>query len=148
MQPPASASLYLQLDHDRAVATPVASGDDGDIVLELDDGREPVRWGASLMAVRRTGRWSRHRDTGRCTVDLVPAGAGRTLAVLTLEQPRRSLARPVEAGHAWSALNRLRDVLEAGGVAPREPAAAPAPVLETRPSTAPTPAVPSGILPS
>lgn len=151
MRPPTSTSLYVRLDPDRAAAVGVAAWEADGLRLEVADAGRAIRWGRSLTAVRRAGRWTRRGDGGACTVDLVPAGAGRTLVVLTLEPSPRRLASAPTTEVCWAAASRLRDVLEGGGAAPRTTAdalARPATSPENGSEACPPQPVASGILPA
>jgi len=160
VRPPASSSLYVHVDPDRVPPAlpdrvpPALPGrwQAAGLDVELAGPGRPVRWGLRLMASRHTGRWSRGRHDGACTLDLVPAGAGRTLLVLTMDQPRGWLAAPVETEHARSLLVRLRAEVEAAGVRRPSPVATPDPVAPVPAAVggplAPPTQVASGILPA
>ncbi|MBW3657464.1 MAG: hypothetical protein KY457_02425 [Actinobacteria bacterium] len=111
-----STELYIQATPEAVAASLVDDRTSG-LAVTREGSWHLAPWSPSLDSWRHDVSWRRGRARGSGTIDLLPAGVDRTLAIVTLSTRACSL-RSILAGEAAALARRLRVVAERGGAVP------------------------------
>lgn len=130
MRAPVTVELYLDADAEDVARALSPGVEAGDLTVVPTGSWHLVPWTRRLHAWRRVGDWQRGGHGGRMSIDLVPAGPARTLAVVTLSPAPGWRRTGLAAADAGAVASALRGAVQRGTTA-AVPAAAEPSVLVT-----------------